>query len=194
MCRQALNKGEIKMDKNTLVIKGSFKGIAGDFLKNFLLLLGSYIVYTIANHYKVKLYSEKEISSFFKFVVALEDMPTIIILFSIFLIFATLLVLAIYLVFKIINLLYETQKVVTIDYVAGKIYNVTYSFPLSKYTEEHKFTDIISVNIYQNMIHRLFGVGNLNIEYLTCSKVDSKLRNLEVTYLNAPVKVKQKLI
>lgn len=182
------------MDKNTVVIRGSFKGILGDFIMNFLMLILTFTVYSVANKYRLKYYEDYDIKSFFSFVMEFTNIKVIVILFSIFLLFFILLIAAISLVFKIIGLLYETQKVITVDYVAGKILVETFSFPFSKTVEEHKFNDIVNVSISQSLLGRLFSTGDMYIEYLTCSKVDSKLKTLDITYVNGPFRIKPKMI
>lgn len=182
------------MDKNNVIIKGSFKGISGDFFKNVVVLICTFIVYVFSNNLRKTYYSKYGITSFFKFVTDLEHIPVIAILSSLFLLFFILAVIALSTFFKTIVLLYETQKTITIDYISSKILIETYSFPFNKMTEENLFNDIICVNIEQGLMDRLFGTGDIYIEYLTCSKVDSKLRTLQISYVSSPIKIKTKLI
>lgn len=182
------------MDKNNVVIKGSFKGISGDFFKNIMVIICIFIVYYISNSIRKNYYSKYGISSFFDFVTDFEHIPVIALLSFIFLIFLILVIIGISTLCKIIILLYETQKTISIDFISSKIIIESYSFPFYKITEENLFNDIISVNISQGLLNRTFNTGDLYIEYLTCSKVDSQLKSLEIPYVSSPLKIKAKLI
>ena len=56
------------------------------------------------------------------------------------------------------------------------------------------FHQIIQVRIDQNLLDRLAGGGNLYVEYLVLSKLDSQLRVLELPFIKHPEKLKRKLI
>jgi hypothetical protein len=182
------------METNKITIRGSFKGISGNFTKNIVYLLVILIVYLIANVNKNKYFRRHNITSLWNFIKGFTEPKIIIILLSLYLLIFILLVLGISITIKIIALLYETQKLVIIDYSTGKITEETLSFPFTKSQEESKFNDIISVNITQDMLHRLFNSGDLYLEYMTYTKVDSKIRNMEITYVESPHKIKSKMI
>jgi hypothetical protein len=182
------------MEKNNVIIKGSFKGISADFSKNIVVLICIFILYLISNNIRKTYYSKYGISSFIDFVTGFEHISVIAIISSIFLLFFILAIIGISTFYKTIILLYETQRTITIDFTAGKILVESYSFPFIKNTDENLFNDIISININQGLLNRTFNTGDIYIEYLTCSKVDSQLRTLEMPYVSMPFKVKTKLI
>jgi hypothetical protein len=182
------------LDKNLVTIRGSFRGIAGDFLKNILILTFTIFVYVICSDIKGQYYTEYNIESFWKFVTELQHPDVMAIISLIFISYAVLLWVSLRSAFKIIVLLYETLKTTVIDFNNGKIITTSYSFPFSKEVDENKFNEIININITQDLLQRLFNTGDVTIEYLTYSKVDSQLRNLEVTYVVKPFAIKPEMI
>lgn len=182
------------MEKNNLLIKGSFRGIASDFTKYILILLASIILYAVCSNIKNQYYSAYNIHSFFTFATQIENVKETAILSLLFLLFLILIIVCISIFFKLIGLLYELGKSISIDAANGKIICTTYSFPLSKNIDENKFDDIISVNITQSFMDRIYSSGNLYLEFVACTKVDSQLRNIEIKNVSYPLKIKQKLI
>jgi hypothetical protein len=182
------------MDKSTVVIKGSFKGILGEFIKNILILLATYVLYIISKNTKASYYAKYSIDSFFGFAMEFKEMKAIAILSFVFVLYLILAIIGIHVLYKTIMLLYETQRTITIDFISGKILAKTYSFPFNKIIDEHKFNEIITVSITQSIAHKIFDSGDFYIEYLTCSKVDSQLRAMEIPYINEASKIKQNLI
>lgn len=182
------------MEKSTITIKGSFKGISGDFFKNIIILVCTLVVYVVSNNLRKNYYSKFGISSFFDFVTGFENLSVIAILSCIFLLFFILAIVALSTILKTAALLYEIHRITTIDFISGKILVESYSFPFNKNTDENLFNDIINVNINQGLMNRTFNTGYIYIEYLTCSKVDSQLRTLEIPHVSMPFKIKTKLI
>lgn len=191
---QADLKEDGYMEKNSLVIKGSFRGIAGDFLKNLGILLITFVVYSLSNNIKNKYYKEYNIKSFISFVTELDHIDVMAIISFIFLLFIILFFIALTRVYRTIILIYEAFKVITIDYVNGKIISATYSFPFNKTVDENKFDEIIGVSLNQDLMSNIFSTGDLNIEYIVCNKVDSQLKNIEITYVVHPFKIKAKML
>jgi hypothetical protein len=182
------------MEKNTLVIRGSFRGIAAELIKRLIIFICTIIIYQISNSIKNKFFTEYNINSFTGFVMEFDHAKVIIIISSIYLLFVILLFIALATIYKIINILYETLSVVTFDFPGGKVTEVTYSFPFIKKVDENKFDEVINVNISQGLMNQLFSSGNMYVEYLTCSKVDSQLRNLEISNVVHPFKTKLKMM
>jgi hypothetical protein len=182
------------MEKNSITISGSFKGIAGTFLKRILILILVCIFYIIISNIKNQYYSEYNIESLWAFITAFTNFEVIAILSLIFIVYLILLWIFITVLYKTILLVYEIPKTTVIDFQNEKITSTTYSFPFSKQVDENKFNDIINVVISQDMMKRLFNSGHLYIEFLTYSKLDSQLRNIEITYVANPLKLKQELL
>lgn len=182
------------MENNSMVIRGSFRGILGDLLKKIIILICTTLVYFISNNVENQYYKEYNIDSFISFVIELQHPYIMAILSFIFILYIILLLIFLSTLYKTIILLYETLKTTVIDFQSGKITVSYYTFPFNKEVQEHKFNEIININISQNLFQRLFQTGNLYIEYLTYSKLDSQLRTINITYVVQPFTIKPELI
>jgi hypothetical protein len=182
------------MEKNTLVIRSSFMGIAGEFLKNTFIIICMVIVYLFCSNIKMQYYTEYNIQSFFSFVIELKHIKEMGIISFIYILYVVLFFIVLSTSFKTIKLFYEAFKKMVIDYESGRITYTSYSFPFNKEVDENKFNDIINVNINQDFFHRLFRTGHISIEYLAFNKVDSQLRSLEITYVSRPFKLKSEML
>ena len=182
------------MEKSTIIVRGSIIGIAGDFLKNVIILICTYVVYAIGKDVKQQYYEEFNITSLVDFAMEFKHTKEAVIISFIFLLFLILALIAISTIYKAFKLLYEIPKSITFDSINGKIIAVTYSFPFNKNVDENKFDEIIEVNISQGLLHRLFNSGDMYIEYLALNKIDSQLRHIEIPYISCPFKVKPRMM
>jgi len=185
------------MSNNEVIIKGSFNGIKGELSKRVLLLAIYCIIFLITNSYKKSFYLKNKISSIFTFLVdeimKLNFKVTLPILF-IFVIFIFLAVFAFSSLLKTIKLFYNVNKRVTVDFLEGKISMVSYNFPFYKEVEEDKFDTIVTVNIQQDFMDRLFNSGKLHVDYLVISKVDSSSVSFDIPYIYNPSKTIDELL
>ncbi len=184
------------MDKNYIVIKGSFKGIIGKLSKRIGILILFFILAAAGSQIKSSALLNAGVKSIKDFDLSkMMDKPfQSVIIVSVYILYAILIILSIPLIYRIISLFYEVYKKVVIDYSKGSIVTESYFFPFQKITEENKFDDIIEVEVYQNVLDKLFVTGNLYIEYVACNKVDSKLKYVEIKYVLDPFSHKGNLI
>lgn len=182
------------METNTLVIRSSFWGIAGDFLKNIFIIACMIFVYLFCSNLKMQYYSEYNITSFLSFVMELKHIKEMGIISFIYILYVVIFLIILSTSYKTIKLFYEVLKKTVIDYESGRITSTTYSFPFNKVVDENKFSEVINVNIDQDLFHQLFRTGHIYIEYIACNKVDSQLRSLQVTYVARPYKLKSEML
>jgi hypothetical protein len=182
------------METNTLVIRSSFWGIAGDFLKNIFIIVGMVIIYLFCSNIKMQYYTEYNITSFLSFVMELKHIKEMGIISFIYILYVVIFFIVLSTSYKTVKLFYEILKKTVIDYESGRITSTTYSFPFNKEVDENKFSEVINVNIDQDLFHQLFRTGHIYIEYIACNKVDSQLRSLQVTYVARPFKLKSKML
>jgi hypothetical protein len=124
----------------------------------------------------------------------LTNVDIIAILALIFIFYIIIAVLFIREFYKTILLFYNIPGKVTIDYDTMKITSKTYSFPFNVQVDENKFDDIINVVVTQDLSKKLFNSGDLYIEFLVNSKLDSQLRNIEIPNISTPFKIKRDLL
>jgi len=181
----------------TTTITGSFYGIMGEFLKRLLLLLIYTIVFFTTNGYKKSFFSNNEITSVTDFLskkIMKFDFVNILPLILITLMFIVLAILVFLSLLKTIKLFYNINRKITVDFSQGKIVIVSYSFPFFKNIEKDKFDTIITVNMEQGFMDRLFNSGKLYVEYLVSSKVDSSSVSFEIPYVSMPAKSLEELL
>lgn len=182
------------MENNKVIIKGSFRGISGDFVKNLILLLLNFLIYLVCKSFQNDLYAKYNIKSFSSYVLKFENIPISFLLSFVFFIYIILVITTISYIFKTLNLFYTLGRNLSFDYSTGRIILKTYSFLLSKNIEENKFNEIINVNINQGLFNRIFNTGTVYIEYLTYNTVDSQLRTMEIYNVHNPFSIKNKIM
>lgn len=181
------------MGKNVLLIKGSFKGIAGGLIKKILYLIAFLIAYNILSSIKTSLYLKNKMSSVFS--ISIMENPMLFVEgFLVIIGFIILAILALITLYKIFALLYNTLREVEINFLEEKITIKSYYFPFVKDVEEMKFDRIITVNVYQGLFDRLFASGTVNIEYLVSGKIGSSKEEFEIPFVSDVEKFSKELI
>lgn len=179
------------MEKNRVVIKGSFRGISADLAKNIVFLIASLVIYLLCKAFIDK---QQINTSFIDFLLAMDNLTIVCMLAVVYLIIIIDAIIAISTIIKILGTLYHLADEVVLDYTANRIVLKTYAFPFTKTTDENRIDEVINVNIEQGAFHRLFNVGNLYIEFLAYNSVDSQLRNIEVKCVELPFLQKNKIM
>lgn len=180
---------------NEITIKGSFYGIRGELLKRVLFLIAIGIVYLITKSYKTNFFNDNKVSSIIDFVGKNIFSPEkIIVLVIIIALYIFIIILAIRNIYATIKLFYNIPRELHVDFFQGKIKMVSYSFPFSKNIEEDKFDSIVTVNIEQKLMDRLFNSGSLYVEYLVSSNVDSNSVSFEIPFMDNPKQILNELI
>lgn len=185
------------MNNNELIVKGSIYGIRGNLFKSVLLLVIYGIIFFITNEYRKSFYTNNKIasaSSFLKKKITgfdfIETLPLLIII----LIFILLTIFILSSLLKAIKLFYNVKRTITVDFSGGNIVTVSYSFPFFKNVEQAKFDNIITVNIHQDLMDRLFNSGKLYVEYLVSSKVNSSSLSFEIPNVYRPLNALKELL
>lgn len=182
-------------NNNEITIKGSFYGIRGELLKRGLFLLALGIVYLLTKSYKSKFFNDNQVTSIIDFVTKNIFSPEkIIVLLVLVILYIFIIISTIKNVYTIIKLFYNIPREIQVDFFQGKIKMVSYSFPFSKNIEEDKFDSIVTVNIEQKLMDRLFNSGSLYVEYLVSSKVDSSDVSFEIPFMDNPKQILNELI
>ena len=83
------------MEKSTIIVRGSIIGIAGDFFKNVIILICTYVVYAISKDVKQQYYEEFNITSLVDFAMEFKHTKEAVIISFIFLLFLILALIAI---------------------------------------------------------------------------------------------------
>jgi hypothetical protein len=184
-------KGDMAMQKDTLVLKTNIKGLTGELIKKLLVvvivlalcLTGNILRKYIADKYNIT-------DSIFKS----TDMLGTISMVIVYIVLGVLILFLIIALYKFFILFYELKHVTTIDFSRERIIVEKYDFPFDKQVEEKRFNRIVGIDVTQKTIDRSVNAGSLYIEYLVQSKNDSKLRGFEVPYLINPINIKDRLL
>lgn len=177
------------MDKGKVVLKPNLKGILDTLLKKLLVVIVALGFVLGANEIKKYIAKKNNITgSIFS-----GDIIGTILMVFIYIIIAILFLLFLIALFRFSIVFYELKRVTTIDFESGKILVKKYDFPFEKQIIEKKFDSLVGAEITQNTIDRAAGCGTLYLEYLVLSKNDSKLRGIEIPYVENPVEIKDKL-
>lgn len=178
------------MEKETIVIKTSFKGILDTLLKKLLVVALVLVVLGFCDKAKQYVADKFNITDSIFGGDILGTISMIIVYIVMGIIFLLLLIA----LFKFLVVFYELKRVTTVDFNNEKIVVKKYDFPLEKQTIEKKFNQVVGAEINQKTLDRAVKCGNLYIEYLVLSKNDSKLRGIEVPYVENPLEIKDKLL
>lgn len=183
------------MSNNEITIKGSFYGIRGELIKRIFFLVILSIAFFLTKGYKAKFFNDNEIDSIKDFITNNIFSPEkIIILFLIAAMFIFIIIATLKNIYATIKLFYNIPREIKVDFFQNKISTVSFSFPFSKNSEEDKFDSIVTVNIEQKLMDRIFNSGSLYVEYLVSSKVDSNSISFEIPFIDNPKKVLDELI
>lgn len=182
------------MEKNRIVIKGSFRGISADLTRNFMILIINFIIYLTCDSYKDKLITKNNIDSLLEFVLNSDQLEVVAILATVYVVILIVLLITLSTIIKIIRLFYNLARVTIFDFTSEKVIAHSYSFPFNKTTDENKFSEVINVNIEQGLLGRLFNAGNMYVEYIAVNTVDSQLRNVEIPNAAKPFLQKNKIM
>jgi hypothetical protein len=181
------------VEKETLVLKTTFRGIFGDFIKKIIGLIAAFVIYLFGKGILSGLYAKNNIVSI---KTSLFEIPFASLSFIIFIyiIYAVLIILSIFILCKLVILLCELKNITIIDFVEEKIETKKHGFLFTKDESQSKFDRIIKVEIEQKMIDRLVNTGGFYVEYLVNSKLDSQLKSFEVMHIEKPFEKREKLI
>lgn len=181
------------MENEVLVLKTTFKGIFGDFIRKVIGLIIAYIIYLFGRNILSGLYEKNNIVSI---KASLFDIPimSLVIIVLIYIIFVVVFIMSIVTICRLIKLLWELSNITIVDFTEEKINTIKYEFPFTKEEYQSKFNRIIKVEIQQKLIDRLINTGGFYIEYLVNSKLDSKLKSFEIMHIENPVGKRAKLI
>lgn len=184
------------MDSINITINSSIKGILGKLTKRILILLLLFVCFIVFQNIKsnaakvagLKIATDYSINNL------LDNPVQAAIMLMVVIANFVLFVIAVTIIYKIINLFYETSKKLTFEYDNGKIITESHFPPFQRLIEENKFTEIIEVEVYQNAIDKYLNTGNIYIEFVACNAIDSQLRYVEINFVEDPFKIKDKLI
>lgn len=178
------------MNKETIVIKTNIKGILSALLKKLVVVLAVLFFLVISN--KVKIYAAKKYN-ITDSIFGGEILGTISMVL-IYIVMGIIFILFLIALYRFLILFYQLKRITTLDFEKEKIVVETYDFPFEKEILEKRFNRIAGVEINQKTIDRAVNCGTLYIEYLVLSKNDSKLRGIEVPYVENPIEIKNKLL
>ncbi|MCM8711492.1 hypothetical protein M2651_10710 [Clostridium sp. SYSU_GA19001] len=178
------------MDKETIVLKTSIKGILDVLIKKLIIVAIAAAFYAASDKVRKYVANKYHITdSIFK-----ADILGTVSMVLVYIVMAVLFILLLIALYRFLILFYELGRVTTIDFSSGKITIKKYDFPFEKQIFEKKFNKIVGIEIVQKTIDRAVKCGNLYIEYLVLSKNDSKLRGIEVPYVHNPADIKDRLL
>lgn len=178
------------MDREKIVLKTNFKGILDTFVKKLIVVLVT-LGFVLGSN-KVKEYVAKKnhiTGSIFE-----GDILGTISMILVYIVIGILSILFLIALFKLLIVLYELKRVTIIDFEKEKIIVQKYDFPFEKQVLEKKFNSIAGAEITQKSIDRAVDCGSIYLEYLVLSKNDSKLRGIEIPYVEKPAEIKDKLL
>lgn len=178
------------MGKQPITLKTSFKGLAGILFRKLIALIIAILACIIIN--RVKLFVEVKYNitgSIFK--ADILGSVVIIIVYIVLLIVILFLLAAAY---KLFGVLYEMRRTTLIDFEKEVIEIKKYDFPYEREIVERRFNRIVGVEVSQKTIDRFLNCGTLYIEYLVLSKNDSKLRGIEIPFVENPFSIKALLM
>lgn len=178
------------MDKRSLVVKTDIRGLTGDLIKRFMVLLITLLCCIAGNRVRKYVADRFDITdSIFK-----AELIGTVSMILVYIVLGILILLTLIALYKFLVLFYELKHETTIDFEKEKIIIQSYDFPFDRQIEEKRFNRIVGIEVTQKSIDRMAGAGTLCIEYLVQSKTDSKLRSIEMPYVLNPVRLKDKLL
>jgi len=185
------------MEANHVVMRASLQGMLSKLIK-----LGAYFFVILffwrkVRGYQFGIFDAYDVSYFSALTNAMEtdiEMVEIGLLVASYLAMIILFCLFFYLAYHILRLLSQLTGVTVVDFENSRIIEKKYLFPVQRIEDENMFHQIIQVRIEQNLMDRVLQVGNLYVEYLVLSKLDSQLRVLEVPFIIHPERLKRRLL
>jgi len=178
------------MDKQPIVLKTSFKGILGILLKKLVITLIALVACIAAN--KLKLFVEDKYNitdSIFK-----TDILGTVAIIAVYIVLLILLLFLLIAVYRFFEVFYEMGRNTHIDFINESIKVKKYDFPFDREIIERRFNRIVGVEISQKSLERILDCGTLYVEYLVFSKNDSKLRGIEIPFIDNPFEIKSILL
>ncbi|MDT8716325.1 PH domain-containing protein [Clostridium sp. 19966] len=182
------------MENNKFIIKSSFKGISGDFIRNVIILAINLFIFLICSALRSSIYSKYSIDSFISYVTSLDNILVVVELSVIYLVYIILVIVSFSTFIQSIGLFYEIKRTVIFDRNSNKIVVKSFYFPFNRSIDENKFNDIIGITISQNFFQRIFGTGNLCVEYIVNESSAPQIKYLEIPYTYLPFQQKNKLL
>ena len=185
------------MDSNKVVLRASLQGMLSKLLTFLFFTIVTLTIWRRIRSFQARIFDTYDVSYLSALTKALEtdiEITEIVLLAVSYLAALAVLILLLYLIGKILALLFALTGVTVIDFDQQRITEKRFVFPFQRMEDENMFHQIIQVRIDQNLLDRLAGGGNLYVEYLVLSKLDSQLRVLELPFIKHPEKLKRKLI
>ncbi|MEN1761221.1 hypothetical protein [Anoxynatronum sibiricum] len=185
------------MDSNKVVLRASLQGMLSKLLKFILFTLVALTFWRRIRGFQQRIFNTYDVSYLSALTNAMEtdiEIMEMVLLAGSYLAALAVLILLIYLFGKILSLLFALTGVTVIDFDQQRITEKRFVFPFQRIEDESMFHQIIQVRIDQTLLDRLAGGGNLYVEYLVLSKLDSQLRVLDLPFMKHPEKLKKKLI
>lgn len=178
------------MDKQQMVLKANIKGLLGVLLKKLVIVFIVLIACIAAN--KLKLYVETKYNitgSIFK-----TDVLGTVSIISVYIVLLILLIVLLIAAYRFFEVFYELGRKTNIDFNNERIEIRKYEFPYDREVIERRFNRIVGVEVSQKSVERMLDCGTLYIEYLVLSKNDSKLRGIEIPFIEKPFEIKSILL
>lgn len=185
------------MESNQVVMRASLLGMLSKLLKFSLFLFVVLLIWRRIRRFQQDIFDTYNVSYFSALTNALEtdiEVVEVVLLTGSYLAMIGIAILFLYLMFQTLILLSHLTAITVIDFENHHILEKKYLFPFQRIEDENLFHQIIQVRIDQNLLDRLMNCGNLYIEYLVLSKLDSQLRVMEVPFITDPERIKRKLL
>jgi hypothetical protein len=184
------------MEPKKLVMRASLQGMLSKLFKFGVLLIIGMMIWQRLRRYQLSIFEAYDVGYLTALTRSMETDISIIemaLLAASYIAAIAVLILIIYLIYKIISLLFELTGVTVIDFENHTITEKKIFFPFRQINDENMFHQIIQVRVEQNLIDLFVKGGNLYMEYLVLSELDSQLRVLEIPYLSDPIRIKKRL-
>jgi hypothetical protein len=184
------------MEPKKLVMRASLQGMLGKLLKFGILLIIGFDVWRRLRNYQFRIFEAYDVGYLTALTRSMETDITIVemaMLAASYVAAIAVLIVLIYLFYKLVSLLFELTGVTVIDFENHIITEKKIYFPFRQVNDENQFHQIIQVRVEQNLVDHFVKGGNLYLEYLVLSELDSQLRVLEVPYISDPIRVKKRL-
>ena len=184
------------MEPKKMVMRASLQGMLSKLIKFGVLLIISMMVWQRLRNYQHSIFEAYDVGYLTALTRSMETDISIIemsLLAASYIAAISVLILLIYLIYKIASLLFELTGVTVIDFENHTITEKKIYFPFRQINDENMFHQIIQVRVEQNLIDLFVKGGNLYMEYLVLSDLDSQLRVLEIPYVSDPMRIKRRL-
>lgn len=185
------------MESKQVVMRASLQGMVSKLLKLSLFLLVVLMVWRRLRRFQAGVFETYDVSYLSALTNALETdiaVTEMVMLVASYFFMAGLAALFLYLFYQLLFLISYLTGTTIIDFDHNRIIEKRYLFPFQRIEDENAFHQIIQVRIEQNLLDRMAKGGNLYVEYLVLSKLDSQLRVLEIPYILEPERAKRKLL